>query len=179
MGVTRNDLSIAGVFTVDLQVFGDDRGRFAELFRTEWFPERAWDQTQVNRSHSGPGILRGLHFHHRQADYWHCVAGTLRVGLYDLRRQSPTRGQAEVLELDGAAFQCLFIPPGVAHGYYAITEATFLYVVDQYYTGSDEKGVAWNDPVLGVDWELDTTPIISDRDASNPKLADIDEADLP
>jgi dTDP-4-dehydrorhamnose 3,5-epimerase len=179
--VTRNHAAIAGVFTVELDVHGDERGRFSELFRTEWFPERAWDQIQVNRSHSGAGILRGLHFHRKQADYWHLVVGSLRVGLYDLRRQSPTRGTAEALQLDGDAFHCLFVPPGVAHGYYALTEATFLYVVDQYYTGGDEFGVAWDDPDLGLDWGIEpgTTPVVSERDASNPRLAEIDAGDLP
>ena len=123
----RKEGRIAGVFTVELDVFGDDRGRFAEIFRREWFPGRAWDRLQVNRSHSRPGVLRGLHFHHLQADCWHCVAGSLRVGLYDLRRRSPTRGVGETLQLDGESFRSLFIPearliptgrsPEGAHGY--------------------------------------------------------------
>ena len=60
---------IADVYTLDLQVFGDDRGRFSEMFRDAWFPQRPWKQTQVNRSHSVANVLRGLHYHHKQADY--------------------------------------------------------------------------------------------------------------
>ena len=177
----RREGRIAGVFTLDLDVFGDDRGRFAEIFRREWFPGRSWERFQVNRSHSGAGVLRGLHYHHLQADCWHCVAGSLRVGLYDLRRRSPTRGLGETLRLDGESFRSLYIPPGVAHGYHALTEATFLYVVDQYYTGGDEHGLAWDDPGIALDWGIEPggQPVISERDAANPRLCDLDEADLP
>lgn len=179
--IGRQEGRIAGVSIVDLKVFGDDRGRSAELFRTEWFPERDWGQVQCNRSHSQAGALRALHFHHRQADYWHCLSGTMRIGLYDLRRQSPTHGLNDVLTLSGDDFSSLFIPPGVAHGYYAVTDVAMLYVVDRFYTGTDEFGVAWNDPNLGIDWgiELGTQPVVSERDNTNPRLSALDDADLP
>lgn len=174
------DPRIAGVVTIDLTVFGDDRGRSAEVFRSEWFPQRQWQQVQCNRSLSVAGALRGLHFHHRQADYWHPLAGCLRVGLFDLRRQSPTRGRAAVIDLSGEEFRAVFIPPGVAHGYYAVTDVTLLYVVDQFYTGGDEFGVAWDDPDLGLDWGAGgRAPVVSERDRGNPRLSDLDAADLP
>lgn len=177
----RRERSIAGVFSIDLEVFGDDRGRFSEMFRDEWFPERQWRQVQVNRSHSSANILRGLHYHHKQADYWHPLAGTIRVGLYDLRPKSPTHGRGETFDISGEDFTGLFIPPGVAHGFFGVTDLTLIYVVDSYYDGADELGVAWNDPALGLDWGLPPglQPVISDRDATNPRLADIDAADLP
>ena len=177
----RREGKISGVCTVDLQVFGDDRGRFSEMFRTEWFPERDWGKVQVNRSHSSANILRGLHYHHLQADYWHTLAGTIRVGLYDLRPKSPTYQQAETLDISGDDFTGLLIPPGVAHGFYSVTDLTLIYVVDNYYDGADELGVAWNDPALGLDWGLPTAqqPVLSARDATNPLLALIDGADLP
>ncbi|HJP29967.1 MAG TPA: dTDP-4-dehydrorhamnose 3,5-epimerase family protein [Candidatus Latescibacteria bacterium] len=177
----REERSIAGVYSLDLQVFGDDRGRFSEMFRNEWFPERDWGKVQVNRSHSSATILRGLHYHHRQADYWHPLSGTIRVGLYDLRRQSPTYGTGEAFDISGEDFTGLFIPPGVAHGFYSVTDLTLIYVVDSYYDGADELGVAWDDPALGLDWAIPagTEPILSERDATNPPLAQLDEEDLP
>ncbi len=177
----RKQLGIAGVCQLDLQAFGDDRGRFAEMFRDEWFPERAWGKVQVNRSHSAANILRGLHFHHLQADYCHPLAGTIRVGLFDLRPTSPTHGMAESLDISGQDFTGLFIPPGVAHGFYSVTDVTLIYVVDNYYDGADELGVAWHDPALGLDWGLPqgTQPVVSERDATNPLLQDLQPADLP
>lgn len=170
---------IADVVTIDLRVFGDDRGRFSEMFRAEWFPQRSWQPVQVNRSHSVANTLRGLHYHHKQADYWHCLAGTLRIGLYDLRPSSPTLGAAQTIDVSGDDFTGVFIPPGVAHGFYAVTDLTLIYVVDNYYDGADELGVAWNDPALGLDWKVSTTPIVSERDAANPMLADLPNDQLP
>jgi dTDP-4-dehydrorhamnose 3,5-epimerase len=179
--IERQQRAIEGVYTIDLCVFGDDRGRFSEMFRDEWFPERTWDKVQVNRSHSSANILRGLHYHHLQADYWHPLAGTIRVGLYDLRPQSPSYGTGENFNVSGDDFIGLFIPPGVAHGFYSVTDLTLIYVVDNYYDGADELGVAWNDPSLGLDWNLapGSEPVISERDVTNPLLANIDKAKLP
>ncbi|MBI2504368.1 MAG: dTDP-4-dehydrorhamnose 3,5-epimerase family protein, partial [Candidatus Latescibacteria bacterium] len=90
---------IQGVILVDLEARGDQRGRFAEAFRKEWFPQRSWEQLQCNRSESRAGVLRGLHYHHHQVDYWHCVSGRLRVGLCDLRPSSPTCGRGTLIDL--------------------------------------------------------------------------------
>jgi dTDP-4-dehydrorhamnose 3,5-epimerase len=122
--------------------------------------------------------LRGLHYHHKQVDYWQLLAGKIRVGLADLRPWSPTYRATEIVELDAAQPMGLYIPVGVAHGFYALTDATLLYLVDNYYTGSDELGVAWNDSELSVKWGVDN-PILSERDATNPRLADIPPALLP
>ena len=111
---------IPGVKQVRFRVFGDDRGRFMETFRKEWFPERTWDILQANRSVSTPGVLRGLHYHHHQVDYWQVTAGAIRVGLADLRRSSPAYGRTEIVELDAAEPSGLFIPIGVAHGFLSL-----------------------------------------------------------
>lgn len=169
---------IRGVKQVHFHVFSDERGRFMETFRKEWFPERTWDILQSNRSHSAAGVLRGLHYHHHQVDYWQLLSGAIRVGLADLRRSSPTYGAVEVLNLHEAAPSGLFIPVGVAHGFYAQTDATLLYLVDNYYTGSDELGVAWNDPTLNIDWGVQA-PVLSARDQANPRLRDITPANFP
>ena len=169
---------IAGVKLAHLRSFGDERGRFLETFRADWFPERGWNVVQTNRSDSQAGVLRGLHYHFKQVDYWYPVAGHLRVGMADLRQGSPTYGASQVIELDGAQPTGVFIPIGVAHGFYAVTDVILTYVVDNYYSGDDEFGVAWDDPVLAVGWNVDK-PILSDRDMRNPRLADIAAEALP
>lgn len=170
--------SIEGVKVVRLRAFGDERGRFMETFRTEWFPERSWDKVQTNRSDSIAGVLRGLHYHFLQVDYWYVPRGMLRVGLADLRPSSPTYGASEVIEIGDENQVGILIPSGVAHGFYALTDVTLTYLVDNYYDGNDELGVAWNDPTLAVPWDVDA-PILSARDQANPLLKDIPADRLP
>ena len=170
---------IAGVFLIDLESHADERGRFMELFRKEWFPQRSWEKLQWSRSESKAGVLRGLHYHHRQIDYWHCVAGSLRVALVDLRSSSPTRASNLVVDLDQERPRGLFVPSGVAHGFYALTDATLNYLVDNYYDGSDEFGVAWDDPEFALSWDLPAPPLLSPRDESNLKLSAIPAEQLP
>lgn len=169
---------IAGVKIVQLKAITDTRGRFLETFRKDWFPERSWDIVQTNRSDSRAGVLRGLHYHFRQVDYWYVPHGRVRVGLADLRQASPTFGASEVIEIGDHNDAGVFIPSGVAHGFYALTDATLTYLVDNYYDGTDEFGVAWDDPDLAVAWAA-TDPILSGRDLANPRLAEIPPAHRP
>lgn len=162
---------IPGVKFVRLRVFADERGHFAETFRTEWFPERTWERVQTNRSDSRAGVLRGLHFHNRQVDYWYCPFGTIRVALADLRPDSPGYGKTETVEIGANNPMGVFIPIGVAHGFVALTDATLTYIVDNYYDGGDEHGVAWDDPTLAIDWGV-AEPILSPRDRENRRLGD-------
>ena len=175
--ITESD-RIAGVKFAQLQIFGDARGRFMETFRKDWFPERTWEVFQSNRSDSKAGVLRGLHYHFHQVDYWHVPTGRIRVGLADLRPASPTYGACQVLEIGDHNQVGVFIPIGVAHGFLTLTDATVTYLVDQYYNGSDELGVAWNDPTLAVPWGV-VDPILSARDQQNPLWQNIDAAKLP
>lgn len=169
---------IEGVKFTQVHAFGDDRGRFMETFRKEWFPERAWDIVQANRSDSQAGVLRGLHYHLHQVDYWFVVRGTVRVGMADLRRGSPTFGASQTIEIGDNNLMGVFIPIGVAHGFYTVTDATLSYLVDNYYDGDDEFGVAWDDPTLAVDWAVHE-PILSGRDLANPTLANIPAEQMP
>lgn len=176
--ITESDL-IHGVKFAKLKAFGDERGRFMETFRKEWFPQRSWDIFQTNRSDSAKGVLRGLHYHHDQVDYWYVVKGTIRVGLADIRPTSHTFMQTQTIEMSEDNNLGLFIPCGVAHGFLALTAATHTYIVDSYYNGGDdENGVAWNDPDLKVAWNVENS-IVSDRDAANPFLRDIAPENLP
>jgi len=163
---------IRGVKQVRLETHGDARGRFMETFRKEWFPERDWGSVQVNLSTSQGGVLRGLHYHFHQIDYWFPVSGRIRAGLFDLRRGSPTEGAKDVFELEAGTG--LFIPVGVAHGYVTLTESVLAYIVDEYFDGSDELGVAWNDPAIGMPWQTQD-PVLSGRDRNNPSFASLGE----
>lgn len=166
---------IAGVVVVTPDVHGDERGRFVETYRREWFPDGR-EMVQGNRSDKQAGALVGLHFHRHQADYWYVPKGRARVVLHDLRIGSPTDGRTLVLEIGEHDDRGVYIPPGVAHGFAALTDLTITYLVDRYYDPADELGIAWDDPELGVDWGVGPQPILSARDRSNPRRAD---ADLP
>ncbi len=171
---------IEGVYTVPIRAFADDRGRFMETFRREWFPRISWDKIQMNRSESKAGVLRGLHYHFHQIDYWYVLAGQIRVGMVDLRPTSPTFMKTATLHMGGDDNIGLFIPVGVAHGFVALTDCVLTYTVNNYYDGgADERGVAWNDPDIHLDWGIDFTPILSPRDAQNRLWHDIPVVERP
>lgn len=170
--------TIHGVYFVELVPYADERGRFLETFRKEWFTQRTWDVVQANRSDSRAGVLRGLHYHFKQVDYWYVVRGQIRAALADIRPDSPTSGATETVEMGEDTQLGLFVPVGVAHGFVALTDATLTYIVDNYYDSSDEYGVAWDDTQLAVDWGVES-PTLSARDAINPPLAGIPPSRLP
>jgi dTDP-4-dehydrorhamnose 3,5-epimerase len=168
---------IPGVLLVRLVGHPDDRGRFMETFRQEWFGD-APSMVQGNRSDSKAGTVRALHFHRHQADYWYVPSGRIMVGLHDLRKSSAARGTSMAFEIGDGNEIGVYIPPGVAHGFQAVTDATLTYLVDRYYDPSDENGVAWDDPDIAIPWPH-PNPTLSGRDVANPKLADIPEDQLP
>jgi dTDP-4-dehydrorhamnose 3,5-epimerase len=167
----RDSERIAGVRIVTFQKFADDRGYFYETYRSSWLPD-ARPMVQGNTSHSKAGVLRGLHYHFKQADLWTVPMGRVRAVLYDFRASSRTFGQTQTLELGPLSSTGLYIPRGVAHGFVALEDSLMNYLVDEYYDGADELGIRWNDPALGVDWGV-AAPILSERDAKNPLLRDI------
>ena len=171
--------AIRGVMTVALRAFGDGRGRFMETFRKEWFPQANWQRLQNNRSDSVAGALRGLHYHFRQVDYWYATRGVIRVGLVDLRRSSPTYLTAATIDIGEDNLLGIFIPEGVAHGFAALTDCTLMYIVNNYYDGgADEYGIAWDDPQIDINWGVQD-PCLSDRDRSNPLIADLPDDAQP
>ncbi|MDP6697484.1 MAG: dTDP-4-dehydrorhamnose 3,5-epimerase family protein [Acidimicrobiales bacterium] len=190
MADVRVSSLVDGVVHVSPVVNADPRGMFVESYRREWVPgSRA--MVQANRADRVAGSVVGLHYHLGQADYWYVPSGLVRVVLHDLRAGSPTGGSTECFDLGGAgdgsgdgsevdAHGGVYIPPGVAHGFAALTDATITYLVDAYYDPADELGVAWDDPVIGADWGLGSrAPVLSGRDLSNPGVADIPEGLLP
>jgi len=167
--VKPEPVGLDGVFLVPLEPHPDARGVFVELFR-ESMIEGASSMVQLNLSQSRAGVLRGLHFHREQSDFWVLLSGRQFVGLYDLRPDSPTTGTKLELRMGPEEeMRGLYVPPGVAHGFYAETDVELLYLVDRYFTGEDEHGIAWNDPDVRIAWPT-TDPILSDRDRSNPPL---------
>lgn len=165
-------MGIAGVRVVDLTTVSDTRGAFMEVFRQDWFADVP-PMVQCNLSRSRPRVLRGMHFHRRQADYWCILEGSGLVALYDLRAGSPTEREGEQLEIDvDQGHRGIYIPPGVGHGFFAHSDLALQYLVDRGFDGTDEFGFAWDDPDLPIAWPVND-PILSERDAAAPALADV------
>jgi dTDP-4-dehydrorhamnose 3,5-epimerase len=177
MPTVRESELITGVFVVEPTIHGDQRGLFIETYRREWFPQGR-EMVQGNRANRQQGALVGLHYHLHQADYWYVPSGHARVVLHDLREGGPTDGATQMLDLTGDNHLGVYIPPGVAHGFAALTEMVITYLVDGYYNSADELGVAWDDPVIAADWGVDA-PVLSDRDRKNPVRADISAGRRP
>jgi dTDP-4-dehydrorhamnose 3,5-epimerase len=177
--------TIDGVVVVSPDIHGDDRGIFIETYRRQWFPGGR-EMIQGNRGDRKAGAVVGLHYHLHQADYWYVPYGKARVVLHDLRVGSPTEGATELIDLGsepGTAgvdhdHRGIYIPPGLAHGFAALTDMTITYLVDGYYNPADELGVAWDDPEIGADWGV-TEPTLSGRDQANPRRADLPEGRRP
>jgi dTDP-4-dehydrorhamnose 3,5-epimerase len=168
---------------------GDSRGAFRELWRASAFPTLTAADTgapagseprfvQANLSSSAAGVLRGLHYHRRQLDYWTVASGRALVALVDVRPVAEGRGAAVVETRELGADEWVVIPAGVAHGFLALEPLELVYLVTNEFDGSDELGFAWDDPAVGVPWPSipatpDGRPILSDRDRSNPSLAEL------
>ena len=177
MTTVSESSTIAGVYVVKPEIHGDQRGLFIETYRREWFP-RGREMIQGNRANRQAGALVGLHFHLYQSDYWYVPFGTARVVLHDLRAGGPTDGATMCLDLSGENHYGVYIPPGVAHGFAALTDVVITYLVDSYYDTNDELGVAWDDPDIGGIWGIDH-PILSQRDQGNPLRSELDAATRP
>ena len=174
MADVRHSLLIDAVVVVNPEVHADQRGIFVETWRRQWVPGGR-EMVQANRADRQAGSLVGLHYHLHQADFWYVAAGRARVVLHDLRVGSPTDGATESFNLGGdgtARPRGVYIPPGVAHGFAALSDVTMTYLVDCPYAPDDELGLAWNDREVAADWGL-ADPVLSDRDNANPLRSDI------
>lgn len=121
-------------------------------------------------------MLRGLHYQvdpTAQGKLVRVVRGTVFDVAVDIRRSSPTFGHWIGVELSEQNHKQLWVPPGFAHGFLAVTDlADVLYKVTEYYSREHDRSIRWDDPVIGIEWPIDTQPILSDRDAGAPYLAD-------
>lgn len=158
-------MSITGVVITPLEPFTDERGSFAELARLSELPIGF---EQVSHSHSRAGVLRGLHFHRAQSDLWYLASGEAQICLVDLRDET-LGARVHAWETSAAEPCTVLIPPGVAHGYLALTDIDMLYLTSHAWDPEDEFGLAWDDPQLQIPWKI-SDPVLSQRDNDNPTL---------
>jgi dTDP-4-dehydrorhamnose 3,5-epimerase len=184
------DSKLPGVRFGKVTRHADERGAFRELWRASSFGALRPEETgspagaeprfvQANLSSSAAGVLRGLHYHRRQLDYWVVASGRAFVALVDVRPLTTGSGSRAVVETrELGADEWVVIPAGVAHGFLALEPLEVLYLVTNEFDGKDELGFAWDDPAVGVPWPRlsvtpDGRPILSERDRSNPPLAEL------
>jgi dTDP-4-dehydrorhamnose 3,5-epimerase len=178
----RLETRLDGVALIEPDVHGDDRGFLVETFRDD-----AWRElgvgvgfVQDNHSRSSRNILRGLHFQTSpgQAKLVRCLRGRIWDVAVDLRSDSPTYRQWEGHELDDERHRQLFVPVGFAHGFCVLSDvADVAYKLSSPYDSATEAGIAWDDPDVGVEWPI-ADPVLSERDRTGPRLAEISE-ELP
>jgi dTDP-4-dehydrorhamnose 3,5-epimerase len=176
-GVRRLETAIDGLVLLEPQAYGDTRGFLVETYRGDAWEELGvgFEFVQQNQSRSVKGTLRGFHFQTSpgQAKLVHCPRGSIFDVAVDLRRDSPTFGQWESHELDDRSHRQLLVPIGFGHGFCVLSEdADVSYLLSSYYDPETEAGIAWDDPEIGVEWPVDE-PLLSERDRSAPKLAEI------
>jgi len=177
---------LAGLVVIEPVIHGDERGFFTETYRRDWHAEAGIPQAeqfvQDNHSRSARGVVRGMHFQIGDgvAKLVRCARGRILDVAVDLRRGSPTYGQWEAVELDEQSMRELYVPVGFAHGFCALSDvADVLYKQTAYYDPDVERGLAWNDPDVGIQWPLPAAELtVSERDAAAPRLSEI-AAELP
>jgi dTDP-4-dehydrorhamnose 3,5-epimerase len=168
-GMNKILTALHGLFILEPQVFGDERGFFLESYNEEAMARAGISEhfVQDNHSCSQRNVLRGLHYQIRQAQgkLVRVVEGEVLDVAVDLRRNSSTFGKWESVRLSGENKRMLWVPAGFAHGFRVTSEkAHVLYKATDYYAPEHERTLAWNDPDLKVNWELDGAPIVSAKD---------------
>jgi len=174
---------IPEVVIIEPKVFGDARGYFTETFRRDKFEEAVGyrvDFLQDNESKSSYGVFRGLHYQlppFAQSKLVRVVSGRVLDVAVDIRTGSPTFGQNVAVELSEENKRQVFVPRGFAHGFVVLSEtAVFVYKVDNYYSAESDRGIAYNDPALNIDWQIDPDALqLSEKDQKQPLLADADK----
>ena len=164
-------------------VHGDERGFFMETFRADAWAAEGVDTAfvQDNHSRSRRGTVRGMHFQTSpgQGKLVRCARGRVLDVVVDLRRESPTFGEWESFELDDEHGHQLWVPVGFGHGFCVLSElADFVYKCTSYYDPATERGIAFDDPEVGIEWPGDLELLYSERDRTAPKLSEI-AAELP
>jgi dTDP-4-dehydrorhamnose 3,5-epimerase len=167
-----------GVFIIESDVFGDHRGFFMESYNEKKFSELGLDYNFVQDNHSlsvETGTIRGLHYQLQpkaQTKLVRVISGAIYDVVVDIRRDSSTFGQWIGVVLSEDNKRQLLVPKGFAHGFCTIVSNTqVMYKVDEYYSPEHDRGILWNDPVLGIDWPT-SNPILSEKDKIHPRLKD-------
>jgi dTDP-4-dehydrorhamnose 3,5-epimerase len=175
MKVTKTGLE--GVLFIEPRVFNDQRGLFFESYSEKKYKENgvASNLVQDNHSVSKKGVLRGMHFQVKSAQaklVW-VAQGEVFDVVVDIRKESPTYKKWIGFPLSAETPAQVYIPEGYAHGFCVLSEtATFLYKCSDYYSPENERGLAWNDPEIAIDWPIEN-PILSEKDMKNPFLRDL------
>lgn len=170
---------MAKALVIEPEIYEDSRGFFLESFRLDRFRHLVGSQVafvQDNHSRSAQKVLRGMHFQlapRAQGKLVRVVRGAVFDVAVDIRRSSSTFGDWFGVELSEDNHKQLWIPPGFAHGFLALTDpADLLYKVTEYYSPEHDRSIRWDDPEIGIDWPLDGEPIVSEKDANAPYLRD-------
>ena len=176
------ETKLAGVLLLEPHVFGDDRGFFLESYNERAFAEVGIRErfVQDNHSYSARNVIRGLHYQiqHAQGKLVRVVAGEILDVAVDLRRNSPSFGKWESFTLSEENKRMLWIPAGLAHGLRVVSDAAHvLYKATDFYAPEHERTLAWNDPELKIDWQLDGDPIVSPKDQRGTALAKAEKFD--
>jgi len=176
--------AIPGVVIIEPRVFGDPRGWFSESWQQQRYQEAGIPGpfVQDNQSFSGHGILRGLHCQHpfAQGKLVQVLIGEVFDVAVDIRRGSPSFGRWVGVHLSGDNHRQFWVPPGFAHGFVVLSEtALFTYKCTDYYHPETEFSIRWDDPDIGIDWPLATSPSLSAKDAAAPLLRDLPTDRLP
>jgi dTDP-4-dehydrorhamnose 3,5-epimerase len=172
------ETQLKGVMIIEPKVFGDDRGFFLESFNSQRYKDLVGiseDFVQDNHSRSSKGVLRGLHFQKTkpQGKLVRVVSGEVYDVAVDINPNSDTYGCYEGVILNAHNKRQLYVPPGYAHGFAVLSDtADFEYKCTDYYDPSDEGGIIWNDPDIGIEWPIDS-PTLSDKDRTLPRLKDL------
>jgi dTDP-4-dehydrorhamnose 3,5-epimerase len=180
----RLDTRLEGPMLIAPKVLGDERGFFCETYRRTVYQDLGIleEMVQDNHSRSRRGIVRGMHFQigRGAAKLVRCGRGAIYDVVVDLRRGSPTFGQWEGFELTDENMHVVYCPVGFAHGFCVVSDvADVMYKQDRYYADTTERGIAYNDPEVGIEWPLPVDELIpSARDESAPRLREIAD-DLP
>jgi dTDP-4-dehydrorhamnose 3,5-epimerase len=180
--VTVRGTSLPGVLVFEPRVFRDGRGFFTETFSTREIEGSGvpTDFVQDNHSRSSRGVLRGLHYqlHKPQGKLVHVARGSVFDVAVDIRVGSPTFGKWFGTELNDENLHSLWVPEGFAHGFFVLSDvADVIYKCTRLYEASDDRGVAWNDPRIGIEWP-DSNPLVSPKDAAYEGLSE-SRTDLP
>ena len=173
--------SITDVILIEPTVHGDDRGYFVETFRQDLLNQAVGYKVnfiQDNESKSSKGVLRGLHYQlepYSQSKLLRVIEGSVLDVAVDIRKSSPTFGQHVAVELTEKNKRQLFVPHGFAHGFVVLSDsATLAYKVDNYYAPEHDRGIAFNDIKLGIDWRLTMQELhLSEKDKTQPLLSDV------
>jgi dTDP-4-dehydrorhamnose 3,5-epimerase len=174
MKVTETNLP--GVMLIEPTVFEDPRGFFKEVFHEARYKTELRTQenfVQDNLSRSTKGVLRGLHFqiNKPQGKLVQVTSGEVFDVAVDINPQSLTFKEWFGTHLTDKNHHQLYIPPGYAHGFLVLSEtADFQYKCTDYYAPEDQAGILWNDPDIGIEWPMDTQPVVSERDQGLPSL---------